>query len=203
MLHHKRLSVHKPFSRGFTLVELMIIMTLIGIISLTFYSFVNTSLSQYLSLQKDGSDFTDLSYQSQRVGDVLRGLTDIISESANDVTCYAYFSPNDAYVSLIHYYKTAGNKQLLADVTPLTANPPNGTLITNKKQTYTIISNFYQASGVTTFVYLNDAGSPLTLPISDEHTIKGMQVNLAARGAHSSDQSISLQVSLRNRKVNL
>jgi len=189
--------------RGFTLVELMIIIVLTGIMVTTFFAFSNDSISQYLALQKDGTDFTDLSYQSQRIGNVLRGLTDITSESADEITCYAYFSPNDAYVSLIHYYKNAGNTQLLADVTPMTANPPIGTLITSQKRTYTIINNFYQASGVSTFVYLDDSGSPMTLPVADEHAIKGIQVNLAARGANNSDQTLSVQVSLRNRKTNL
>jgi len=179
------------------------VIALVGILVSSFYIFFNDSLSQYLALQKDGSDFTDLSYESQRVANVLRGTTDIVSESADDITCYAYFAPNDTYVSLIHYYKNAGQTQLLADVTPMTANPPIGTPITAQKETIPIISDFYQATGTSTFVYLDETGAVLPLPIVDEHTIKGIQVNLAAKGAHNSDQAVALQVSLRNRKTNL
>ena len=188
---------------GFTIVELTMVIVMIGLLVGTFYVFFNNSLSQYLTLQKDGSDFTDLAYQSQRIGNVLRGTTDIVSETADDITCYAYFSPNDTYVSLIHYYKTAGNAQMLADVTPMSANPPIGTPITAQKKTFKIINNFYQSPSLSTFVYLDETGATLALPIADEHTIKGIQVNLAVKGAHNSDQAVSLQVSLRNRKTNL
>lgn len=189
--------------KGFTLVELMIVIVLIGIVGTTFFVFFNDSLSQYLALQKDGTAFTGLASQSQRLANVLRGLTDITSESANEITCYAYFAPNDTYTSQIHYYLSSDGKKLLADVTPMTANPPIGTLITSQTKTFTIISDFYQPDGTTLFGYLNDTGAALTLPIPDEHSIKGIQVNLAAQGANNSDQQITLQVSLRNRKTNL
>ena len=188
---------------GFTLIELLIVMVVAGLLAITFYSLVNNSFIQYFSLQKDGTEFTELASQSQRLANVLRGTTDIVSESSNDITCYAYFSPNDAYVSQIHYYKNANNTQLLADVTPMSANPPTGALLTAQKKTFTIISDFYQSPTLNTFAYLDDSGAVMSLPITDEHTIKGIQVNLAARGAHNSDQAISLQVSLRNRKTNL
>jgi len=186
-----------------SLVELMVVITMSGIISTTFFVFYNDSLSQYLALQKDGSDFSDLATQSQRLANVLRGITDIVSDSNNDITCYAYFYPNDTYVSKIHYYKSADNKKLYADVIPMDANPPIGNPIMAQEKIYTIIPNFYQSPSLNTFVYLDDTGSPLTMPISDEHIIKGIQVNLAVQGAHSSDQAVNLQVSLRNRKTNL
>ena len=72
---------------------------MIGIIIVPVYTFFNTSLSQYISLQAEGSSFSDLATQSQRVANVMRGLTDINSVSATDIDCYAYFAPSDAYVS--------------------------------------------------------------------------------------------------------
>lgn len=193
----------KRLQRGFTLVELMVVMVLIGILSTTFYVFFNDSLSQYLSLQKDGSEFTDLASQSQRIGNVMRGMTDIVSETNSDIVCYAYFAPNNTYVSQIHYYLNPTKTQLLADVTPMTANPPIGTLLTAQKKTFVIINDFYQSPTLNLFSYLDDSGSVMTLPVSDEHAIKGMQINLAVRGSHSSDQAVSVQVSFRNRKTNL
>lgn len=191
---------------GFTLVELIVVMVLTGIITVAAYTFFNTSFSQYLSLQKEGTTFTDLALQSQRLANVLRGATDITAATDSEVTCYAYFAPSDKYVSTIRYYKTADNNKLLADVTRMTSNPPLGTPIAGSTKTFTIIPAFYQAAGVKTFVYLDAAGSALTMPITDLKTIKGMQVNLAVPGGTSSDttnQAVSLQVSLRNRKVNL
>jgi prepilin-type N-terminal cleavage/methylation domain-containing protein len=197
------MSLTKRLQDGFTLVELMVVMTLVGIISTTFYVFFNDSLSQYLALQKDGSEFTDIAQQSQRVGNVLRGLTDIISETNTDITCYAYFSPNDNYVSKIHYYLNGPQTQLLADVTPMSANPPIGVELTAQAKTFSIIRDFYKSPSVNLFTYLDDAGSPMSLPVNDEHAIKGIQVGLAVQGSHSSNQAISIQVTLRNRKTNL
>lgn len=191
---------------GFTLVELTVVIVLIGIIIVPAYTFFNTSFNQYLSLQSEGSSFTDLAVQSQRIGNVMRSMTDVISASADDIDCYAYFAPSDTYVSRIHYYKTAGNKKLLADVTRMTANPPQGIPIPASTQTFTIIDNFHQAAGVNTFTYLNSAGGALAFPISDLRTIKGVQVTLAAPGGNlsrNSNQTVTLQVSLRNRKTNL
>jgi prepilin-type N-terminal cleavage/methylation domain-containing protein len=191
---------------GFTLVELIVVMSLIGIIVTMAYTFFNTSFNQYISLQAQGSTFTDLSLQTQRLATVLRGTTDIISVSADSIECYAYFAPSDTYVSKIKYYKTADKKQLLADVTRMTSNPPTGTPIAGSLTTHTIISNFYQVTGVNTFNYLDASGNTLALPIADLRTIKGMQVTLTAPGSKQSAnsyQTMSLQVSLRNRKTNL
>lgn len=189
--------------RGFTIVELTVVILLVGIISTFAFTFFNTSTNQYLALQQDADSFNGLASHYQRLANVLRGLTDITAASANEITLYAYFSPNDAYVSLIRYY--IYQNKMLADVTPLTSNPPNGTLITSSQKTYTIINNFYSTPGVDTFVYLDSSGSTLALPISDLHTIKGLTVNLAvpSKSPSNTSQALTLQVSLRNRKTNL
>jgi len=191
---------------GFTIVELTIAITIAFLVSLTAYSIFSTLLNQYFGLQADGSEFTNLASQSQRIANVLRGLTDIVSESANDLTVYAYFSPNDTYVSEIHYYLNANSTALYADVTPMTANPPIGTPITGQKVTYTIIDNYYKLPGLNLFNYLDSSFNVLSLPISDENSIKGIQINLAVPAdfpTQSGNQEISLQISLRNRKTNL
>ena len=191
---------------GYTLVELLISMVVIGIISTTAFAFMSTSLNQYISLQQEGSALTSLAGQTERIAGVLRGITDISEVSSDDITCYAYFYPKDNFVSLIHYYKINGNTKLVADVTPMSANPPNGVLLNAQEKTFTIIDTFYQVGGINTFVYLDSAGNPLTLPISDLTTIKGIQVNLAVPGStlkKNTNQTASVQVSLRNRKTNL
>lgn len=189
---------------GFSLVELLVVISLIGIIVGSFGSFFTNYLILYSKYQQDSLNFGEMAQQSQRIGQVLRGLTDIVSESSNDMTVYAYFAPSDAYVSQVHYYLDGSGKKLMVDVIPLTANPPNGTLLTAQKKTYTIISNYYQAPGVNLFNYYDASGSQLTLPISDEHSILQIQVNLAEPASHGSkNQNLSITVSLRNRKTNL
>jgi prepilin-type N-terminal cleavage/methylation domain-containing protein len=199
--------MHFPVAQaGFTLVEMLVAMGLAGIVATMAFTFFNTSLSQYVALQAEGSSFTDVAAQSQRLASVLRGVTDITAASATDLDCYAYFAPSDQYVSDIHYYKSADGKKLLADVTRMTSNPPEGTPISGSLQTFTVISNYYQVPGVDLFTYLDASGNTLTLPLSDLRTIKGIQVALSAQGnqqVQNSSQTITLQVSLRNRKVNL
>ena len=189
---------------GFSLVELLVVISLIGIIVVTFASFFTNYLILYSKYQKDSLNFGEMAQQSQRISQVLRGLTDIVSESANEITVYAYFAPSDTYVSQVHYYLDGSGKKLLVDITPMTANPPNGTLLTGQTKTYTIISNFYKAPGVNLFNYYDAGGTQLTLPIADQHSILQIQVNLAEPAEHGTkSQDLSISVSLRNRKTNL
>lgn len=189
---------------GFTLPELLIVISLIAIVFITFSSFFTNYLILYSKYQQDAGNFTELANQSQRIADVLRGLTDIVSESANDLTAYAYFSPVDTYTSQVHYYLNPAGTAIMVDVTPMTANPPIGTLITASKKTYTVISNYYQLPGGSLFGYYDASGTALTLPISDEHSIMEIQVNLAEPGTHTTKgQTLSITLSLRNRKTNL
>lgn len=190
---------------GFTLVELLVSITLIAIIGTTFLIFFKSSLFNYLNLQNDATSFTQLDTQAARVSNVLRSATGVNSVSANDLVVYAYFYPSDTYVSLLHYYvvTTNGVKQLKADLTPMSANPPIGTPITAQKRTFVVIDNLYLPTGTNMFDYLSSAGATLSLPITDLQTIKAIRVNLAARTSIGSNQAINVQVSLRNRKTNL
>lgn len=182
----------------------MVVISVIAVMVISFGTFFTNYLILYSKYQQDASDFTELANQSQRIADVLRGVTDIVSESSNNLTAYAYFSPQDNYVSLVHYYLNTKGTAIMVDVTPMTANPPNGTPLTNSTKTYTIISNYYQAAGVNLFNYYDASGTLMSLPITDEHSILEMQVNLAEPASHSqSGQTLSITVSLRNRKTNL
>jgi prepilin-type N-terminal cleavage/methylation domain-containing protein len=195
---------HTSSEKGFTLVELLVVIIVVPIIFIGFTEFFDNYLLAYTDLQTNGTNFLELASQSQRIASVLRGLTDIVSESANDLQIYAYFSPSDTYVSLVHYYLNNTGTQLKADVTPMTANPPIGTPITAQLKTYTIISNFYKPPGSSLFVYQDATGATLTPPIADEHSILEITVNLAEPVArYSNGQTLSTTVSLRNRKTNL
>ena len=199
-----RLSHPKQKTAGFTLIELLVVISIVGLISGAFLTFFITNFTFYIDYQYNAINFSELASQSQRVASVLRSLTDIVSESANDIQVYAYFSPADTYVSLVHYYLNAQGTALMADVTPMTANPPIGTPITASKVTYTIMNNYYQAPGSSLFTYYDVSGTQLTLPITDEHSIIEIQVNLSEPVARfSNGQSINVKVSLRNRKTNL
>ena len=203
MLRHNNGTIPEQVQRGFTLVEMTVVMILSLIIAATFYTFFKSNLILYLNLQSDASNFTQLAAQSQRISSVVRGLTDITSASADDLQIYAYFFPSDAYVSQVHYYLNANKTQLLADVTQMTANPPVGSPIPSSLKTYTIIDNFKQSAGTDLFVYSDASNTVLPEPISDLTVIKAIKINLAVSASNNNNQIETTQVSLRNRKVNL
>lgn len=197
---------NQPSSSGFTLLEVLVVITLLGIFTSAFFAAYNSSIYSFFDVQHTGAEFSTLAASSQRIADVLRGTTDFVSLGNNDVSLYSYFYPSDTYVSLIHYYLNAQNNILYADVTPMTANPPTGTPITAQEKTYTIIDTYYKVSGVNLFTYLDASGTALGLPVSDEHLVKGVQIILTVPGSQNvanSSQTMELTVSLRNRKTNL
>ena len=189
---------------GFTIVELLVVMGLAGIMFVSFATFFTSYLNLYSSYQKDATNFSELAQQSQRISSVIRGLTDIISEAPNDISAYAYFSPSDTYTSVVHYYLNPAKTSLMVDVTHMTANPPNGTIISASKKTYMVITNFYQPSGGSLFTYYDITGTLLTPPVANQHTINSIGINLAEAGSQTKNgQQLNLSVSLRNRKTNL
>ncbi|MDB5185000.1 MAG: hypothetical protein JWN38_808 [Candidatus Saccharibacteria bacterium] len=194
----------RPAQAGFTLIELLIAMTVMAVVFLTFGIFFNNYLRSYADYQKDGSNFTQVSMQSERIANVMRGLTAITSAAGDDLVGYAYFSPGDTYTSLTHYYYDSTAKSIKVEVTPMTANYPTGTPITAQKQSYTIVDNYTKKTGSNLFDYFDSGGNAITLPISDLDTIVDIQVNLvAATSQTAAGQTLNVKVSLRNRKINL
>ncbi len=191
---------------GFTIIELLISMTVLGVLTIASFTYFGTTTSQYLNLQKDGMAFNDLTVQSQRISKVLRGLTNISAATNDELTVYAYFQPDDTYVSQVKYYKNSQGTALYAEVTPMTANPPIGTLIDSQKKTFTIMGNFLSLPNVHLFDYLDSSGGILNMPIADLHTIKGITINLAVpinAPTNKGNRTMTSTVSLRNRKTNL
>ncbi len=187
---------------GFSLIELLIVMVVVGVMFTTFASFFTNYLILYSQYQKDGGNFTELASQSQRMAQVIRGATDLVSVEADELVAYTYFSPGDAFTSQIRYYLNPAKTQLLADVTPMDGNPPVGNLLTAQMKTYTIISDFYQPAGGSLFVYYDALGTQMNLPITEQRSIMNIQINLASPGSHTqTGQTMSISVSLRNRKT--
>lgn len=185
---------------------MLVVIVLIGIIGGAVYTFTISSGSNYLKLHADGMRFSELAEKSQRVTRVLRGAGDVIEANNDSLTAYAYFSPADQYYSIVRYYLTPDKTQLMADVTKLTSNPPIGTPIAGSKQTFVIMTNFYDDPALNTFEYLDSSGSAYPLPITDLHTIKGIRINFATASLTSpqtTKTSMAVQVSLRNKKTNL
>ena len=197
-MSHRKLS-----SEGFTLVELLVVIMVIGVLFTAFADFFNNNMILFFDQQQNSMNLTELQNESQRIGDVLRGTYDIISASPNQLSVYAYFSPNDTYVSEIDYYLNSTGNQLMASITPMTANPPIGTPITNDTTIYTVISNYYAPAGINLFTYYDANNNILTPPIADERSIINIGINLAEPIYHSPTnqyQTLNLFINLRNRK---
>lgn len=194
------LSKYQYKQSGFSIVEVMLVAICLGIVMAGIFAFYNSSMQGYIRIQEEGLLYSQLSGNSQRVSAVLRGLTGIKSASANELQAYAYFSPEDQYASLIRYYLTNGNTKLMADVTPRTADYPNGTDITAQKRTVTIMDN-YSAQG-NLFKYLDENNNEIT-NITDTNDIKNITVNLSVKPTYRNSiaTTISNTVNLRNRKL--
>ncbi len=199
------MSHHKLSSEGFTLVELLVVIMVIGVLFTAFASFFNNNMILFFDQQQNSMNLTELQNESQRIGDVIRGTYDIISAQPNSLSLYAYFSPNDTYVSEIDYYLNSTGNQLMASITPMTANPPIGTPITTSTTVYTVISNYYAAPNSSLFTYYDANNNVLTPPIADERSIINIGINLAEpiyNSPSNQSQTLSLYINLRNRKNN-
>lgn len=191
---------NKLNSKGFTLVELLISIILVVLLFISFGTFFINYMTLYYGLQTDASNSVQMAQEIERIASVLRGITDINSASANNLSCYGYFSPNDTYVSLIDYY--VNNNEVFVSVTPMTANPPGGTPLTSETKTYVILSNFYSPTGVGLFSYYDSSGNLLVPPISNQRSIGSIGINLSTPASHNSQgQQMSTTVTLRNRRI--
>lgn len=192
--------------QGFTLNELLVVILVSSILIITLFSFTSSTVNSFMRLQAEGLANSKLAEGSFRVARVLRGANHIETANEDTITAYAYFSPQDAYTSKIRYYLNGTQDKLMAEVIPMTADYPTGSLIVAQTKNVVIIEGFYKRSGYPTFVYYNSSYSAIASPVTDLQAIKNMTVNLYAKLYQSNNQvftSSSVSVNLRNRKTNL
>jgi len=191
---------------GFTLNELLVVILLSGILITTLFTFTSTTVNNFLRLQAEGLANSKLADGSFRVSRVLRGTNFIESANDDQITAYAYFSPQDAYTSKISYYLNVPQDKLMADVTPMTADYPIGTVIVAQEKTVVIMEGFLKRAGQPTFKYFSSTSAQIPSPVSDLQSIKNISINLYSKIYLSNNQkfaSSSVTVNLRNRKTNL
>lgn len=191
---------------GFTIFEFVIVMMISSLLIITLYVFTSSSINSFMRLQADGLAHSKLADGSFRITKVVRGMNYIETANSDTITAYSYFAPNDQYTSKIRYYLNGTQDKLLAEVTPMTADYPTGTLITAQTKTVTIIDKFYKITGVPTFLYFDANYDELTSPVTDLQSIKNVTVQLQVKKYDSNaDDYVSskVTVSLRNRKSNL
>jgi len=81
----------RSMSKGFTTVELMVTIILVGILSTMFIVAFKSSIFNLLNLQTDATASLTLNSQVNRISTVLRGATDITSADNNELVLYSYF----------------------------------------------------------------------------------------------------------------
>jgi len=81
-------------NQGFTLVELLITIIIIGLVSTTFIVIFKSTIYNSINMQLDASRAVDLNSGAQRIGMILRGATGITSATSSDLVVTAYFYPS-------------------------------------------------------------------------------------------------------------
>ena len=198
--------------KGYTITEIIIVILFIGILIPAMFTFFDGVMSGYIRLQEEGLSFSQLSGDSQKVNNVIRGLVDFkstaseLTNNPNELKLYAYFSPNDDKASLVRIYLSDNNTKLKVDVTPRTADYPYGTEVTdpNLVKHYTVVENFDKKKNL--FEFLDENNNTITMNSSTPmNSIKNIKINLAAKKSKNSSESIDMSsiINLRNRKNNL
>lgn len=145
--------------------------------------------------------FGNVASQTQRIARVIRGAVEVKNAQNSEVTMVAYFAPSDDIVSQVRYY--VQDNKLLADVTPYTANPPSGVPKPSEMRTATIVSSYFNPTGVPIFRYYDANGQAYPTPNVELTMIKGISIELFARGAEGKVASSTVRVTMRNAKTNL
>ncbi len=192
-------------SKGFTLFELIVVMMVSSFLLISLFGFTSRSINSFMKMQAEGLARSKLADGVFRVSQVLRSSNFVEEANADSFTAYAYFAPQDLYTSKIRYYLSPSQDQLLADVTPMTADYPVGTLLTGQQRTVVVIDKFYKRTSYPTFQYFTSTNTELSAPVSNMDSIDNITVNLYTKVYQATDEykSSTLTVNMRNRKSNL
>lgn len=188
---------------GFTIVELMVSISLIGSIIVIFSIFFTSNYQGYLNLQLGTMRLADTSNGLQRTARVLRGITTITDAQPTSLKGFAYFTPRDETLSKVRYFYDSDQRKLRVGVIPASGEAPNYTYNDTDEQLTTIAENINDSQPV--FSYLNASGDPATFTASNYKDIYGIGITLTSDNIDKTADAIVLKtsVSLRNRKINL
>jgi prepilin-type N-terminal cleavage/methylation domain-containing protein len=187
---------------GYTLIELLIVITLTSMIAVPLVIFSYKGLSSYEFLQAQSNTSTELSTLSQRMGKVIRGATTIIDAQSNTLTIYGYFSPQDTMVKKIRYFISGTNLNI--GVTSPSGTAPNYTYLAADETVTTTRVDLAMGS-TPMFTYYDDAGTQLPngFAVSQVKEV-GLYVAANPRTKQLSVPiSLTTRVTLRNFKTNL
>ncbi len=188
--------------RGYSLLELIIVISLMSVVAIPLIMFTSRGIASYEFMQLQSDTSTDLSILSQRMGKVIRGTTNVIDAQNNSLTIYGYFSPQDTIVKKIRYF--INGTHLNIGVTPPTGTAPNYTYnVADEVVTTTRVD--LAMGGQSMFTYYDDTGTILPNGFAVSQ-IKAIGLYVAANPDTTRlavPISLTTRVTLRNFKTNL
>jgi len=185
--------------QGFTILEILLTFTILGIISVILVTFVFNS---YKSFHK-GEDYARLQNDSVAASmfleKELRATTEVVSPSSTTLTIRAYAVSSSSPPDEVRYFLENG--QLKRGLIPPTGSPPDYTY-DPADETIKIIGNNVISSPL--FEYFDQDGTQLTSPVPAA-SVTLIKVNLTIdddSGKPPEAISTSFKIQLRNLKTN-
>ncbi len=194
---------HRKNQAGFSISELVIVMSILGFVVFIFATFFLNNYSAYLSMQQNTVRQNTLSSATQRITRVLRGVTTITDAQPQTLSAFAYFTPRDGTLSKVRYFYDSSSRSVKVGVIPATGSAPDYTYDTSKERVTTLVENIDASAPI--FGYLDIAGNEATFSPDTYKDIKGIKVNLKTDRIGTAIKAFELKtsVTLRNRKTNL
>lgn len=187
---------------GYSLIELLIVMTLTTMVAVPLVVFSYKGLTSYEFLQAQSNTSGELNTLVNRIGKVVRGTTSVIDAQDNTLTIYGYFSPQDTTVKKIRYFINGSNLNI--GVTPPTGTAPNYTYL-SANEVVTTSRIDLAMGGTPMFTYYDDTGTKLAAGFAVSQ-IKAVGIYVAANPRTkqlSVPIAVTSRVTLRNFKTNL
>ena len=187
---------------GFSLVELLVVMTLTTAVAVPLVVFSYKGLTSYEILQAQSNTSVELNTLTARIGKVARGTTGVLDAQANSLTIYGYFSPQDTVVKKIRYFIVGTNLKI--GVTPPTGAAPNYTYDSANEVVTTSRIDLQMGSNAL-FTYYDDSGNQLPNGFATGQ-IKMIGLYVAANPRTKQltvPIAVTTRVTLRNFKTNL
>lgn len=194
----------RQFSKfsGYTLLELIFVIGITGILTLVVMTFAINSARGYKYLEAQSNASVEVSSNLNRVSKVVRGTTDIVTADPDSLIIFGYFSPNDAIVKKIRYFKDGS--RLAVGVTPPSGTAPNYTY-NQGDETISYLVNDLSMGSSSLFTYYDEAGTQLTgaFAVTQIKQI-GIRIDVNAKpNVLTKPVGSQTRVTLRNKKVNL
>ncbi len=188
--------------QGFTTLELLVTMFIIGIMSALVLAFVVSVPNQMIKIQNVSITAVDRQQALTRIAQVLRSGRSITEATGTRLTVYAYFSPGDSNLSQVTYYVDTTTKSLKVERIQAVGTVPNLTYPIANKKTSVLLRNFTPTSSL--FSYHDADGNSGPFDATTYKDIKTITVDLSSTAEKA---SVNLQykttVLMRNRKTNL